>query len=78
MKSPKAWRLRLNLSLEQLSDLTGYSVIAIRKFEAGSRNAKHGEGHSEWVMQRYRMACSGAERQIKSGKEFSWRSSITV
>jgi transcriptional regulator with XRE-family HTH domain len=70
--SPKTWRENRGLSLEQLSDLTGYSVIAIRKFEAGSRNARQGEDHSQWVMQRYRMACSGAERQLRSGKEFTW------
>jgi transcriptional regulator with XRE-family HTH domain len=70
--TPKAWREARGLTLEQLSELTGYSVIAIRKFEAGSRNAKRSDDHSEWVMQRYRMACSGAERQLRSGKEFSW------
>jgi transcriptional regulator with XRE-family HTH domain len=70
--SPKAWREARGLSFEQLSDLTGYSVIAIRKFEAGSRNARQGEGHSEWVLHRYKMACSGADRQLRSGKEFSW------
>lgn len=71
-ESAKAWRLRRNLSLEELSELTGYSVVAIRKFEAGARHVRNNEQHSEWVWQRYRMACSGAERQLKSGREFVW------
>jgi transcriptional regulator with XRE-family HTH domain len=66
----KAWRLRKKLSMDQLSELTGYSVPAIYAFERGARNA--GEVHSEWTMHRYRMACSGAERQIKSGRAFEW------
>jgi transcriptional regulator with XRE-family HTH domain len=68
----KAWRERHNLTLENLSELTGYSVVAIRKFETGSRNVKKGEQHSPWVKQRYRMACAGAEQQLRSGKEFAW------
>lgn len=68
----KAWRQRLNLSLEELSELTGYSVPAIYKFELGSRSKKQGEKHSEWTMQRYKMACAGAERQLKSGRMFEW------
>jgi transcriptional regulator with XRE-family HTH domain len=68
----KAWRERRKLSLDDLSELTGYSVIAIRKFEAGSRNVKKGESHSEWVMQRYRIACAGAEAQLKTGRTFEW------
>jgi hypothetical protein len=68
----KSWRVKRGLTLEQLSELTGFSVIAIRKFESGARNHKQREGHSEWVMQRYRMACSGADRQLKSGRAFEW------
>jgi len=68
----KAWRTARNLTLEQLSDLTGYSVPAIRKFEMGARNQKAREGHSEWTWQRYKMACAGAEAQIRSGEKFSW------
>jgi transcriptional regulator with XRE-family HTH domain len=68
----KAWRERRKLTLDTLSELTGYSVIAIRKFEAGSRNAKAGEPHSEWVMQRFKMACAGAEAQLRSGRTFEW------
>ena len=68
----RAWRLRRKLTLDELSELTGYSVIAIRKFETGARHKGNGEQHSPWVLQRYKMACSGAERQIKSGRTFEW------
>ena len=68
----KAWREKRGLDLDTLSELTGYSVIAIRKLESGARNHKRGESHSEWVWHRYRMACAGAEAQIKSGRRFEW------
>jgi transcriptional regulator with XRE-family HTH domain len=68
----KSWRIKRNLTLEQLSELTGYSVIAIRKFEAGVRHKKNSETHSEWVLQRYRMTCAGAERQLRTGRAFEW------
>ena len=68
----KAWRLKRGLDLEQLSEMTGYSVIAIRKLEAGMRNRKAKEGHSTWVMQHYQMTCAGAEAQLKSGRKFEW------
>ncbi len=68
----KAWRTARGLTLDQLADLTGYSVPAIRKFEQGARNEKRGERHSQWTWQRYQMACAGAEAQIKSGREFTW------
>ena len=71
-EAAKSWRLKRKLTLDQLAELTGYSVPAIRKFEAGSRNKAAGEGHSEWTWQRYQMACAGAEAQIKTGKEFGW------
>lgn len=68
----KAWRERRALDLDTLSEMTGYSVIAIRKLESGARNHKRGEPHSEWVWQRYKMACAGAEAQLKSSRRFEW------
>ena len=66
----KAWREKRGLDLDQLSELTGYSVSALRQLEAGKRFG--GASHSEWVWQRYRMACAGAEAQLKSGRRFEW------
>jgi len=68
----KAWRLKMGLSLDQLSEMSGYSVPAIYKFEAGARNKKAGDKHSEWTWQRYRMACAGVAQQIKSGRGFDF------
>jgi phage terminase Nu1 subunit (DNA packaging protein) len=68
----RAWREKLDLTRDQLSELTGYSVPAIHKFEAGSRNKQRGDNHSEWAWQRYRMACAGAAAQVKSGRTFEW------
>lgn len=71
-EAAKAWRLARKLTLDQLAELTGYSVPAIRKFEAGSRNKQAGEGHSEWTWQRYKMACAGAAAQLRTGRVFEW------
>lgn len=68
--SAKAWRERRGLDLDALSELTGYSVSALRQLEAGKRFG--GAAHSEWVWHRYRMACAGVEAQLRSGKEFGW------
>lgn len=69
----KAWRLSRDLSIADLAKLTGYSVPAIYKFEAGYRQDERQKWrHSEWVWQRYRMACSGVEAQLTSGQVFGW------
>lgn len=66
----RAWREKRKLSIEQLSELTGYSDPAIRQLEAGKRFG--GAAHSEWTWQRYQMACAGAERQLSTGRTFEW------
>lgn len=69
----KAWRIGRGLSLDELAKLTGYSVPAIYKFEAGYRqDGRQHWQHSEWVWQRYRMACAGVDAQLRSGKAFEW------
>lgn len=53
------WRQQImGLSIKQLSELTGYSVTAIRCFEANANTAGELFGESAW--QRYRMACAAA------------------
>lgn len=70
----KAWRISRDLSLDQLSELTGYSKVALYKFEAGYTQAGDGIKYeqSEWVWQRYRMACAGVAAQLDSGRVFAW------
>lgn len=76
----RRWREARGLSLDQLAGLTGYSVLSIRWMEKGVtpplRRAKGGNPHDRsiapWVFQRYRMACAGVDRQLKTGKPFAW------
>jgi len=76
----RQWREARGLSLDQLAELTGYGVGSIRWFEKGLtpplRRAKSGRPQDRtiapWVWTRYRLVCSGADRQLRSGKEFQW------
>ena len=76
----KAWREKAGLTLAQLAELTGYSPVTLRWFEKGmtppQRLAKSGLSQdrtiAEWVWRRYRMACAGVDRLLRTGKEFNW------
>lgn len=71
----QAWREKRGLSREQLAQLTGYQPITIYWFEKGmtppNRNGRDREIR-EWVWTRYKMACAGADKQLRSGKSFDW------
>lgn len=71
------WRQRImGLSIKELADLTGYSVTAIRCFEANANTSGEIIGEKAW--QRYRMACAGIfwhqqhKFKIKIGDSFDW------
>ncbi len=68
----KAWRIRRKLTLDQLSEMTGYSVPALYKFEAGARHKANGQKHSEWSWQRFQMVCAAVDAQIRTGRTFEW------
>ena len=76
----KSWRESHQLSVDQLSQLTGYSDKSIYWFERGEtppqRNAKGGNADDrrikDWVWQRYKMACAGVQAGLKSGQGFDW------
>ena len=70
----KRWREARGLSLDQLADLTGYAPLTIRWMEKGLRPPNRGKDQEirEWVWQRFKMACAGADKQLRSGKEFQW------
>jgi transcriptional regulator with XRE-family HTH domain len=76
----RQWREARGLSLAQLAELTGYGEGALRWFEKGMtpplRRAKSGHAKDRtiapWVWQRFKMACSGADRKLRSGREFDW------
>lgn len=62
------WRQHvMGLEIKALSELTGYSVTAIRCFEANCNTAGELFGEAAW--RRYRMACAAV-----AGKrgEFEW------
>lgn len=66
----KRWREKLNLKVQDLADMTGYSIEAVYQYERGAR--ADGKKLSDWSWQRYRMACAAAEQQIKTGRAFEW------
>lgn len=76
----KVWRENRGLTTRRLSELTGYSECSIFWFERGCtppmRNAKGGRHKDRriknWVWHRYKLACSGVDRMLKSGKAFDW------
>ncbi len=76
----RQWREARGLTQQQLADLTGYSQSALSWFERGltppDRLAKSGNAKDRsidpFVWQRFRLICSGVDRQLRSGKEFDW------
>ena len=77
MTSPtraRAWRQSRNLSIDDLAELTGYSAAAISLMERGLTGRSKGKWTKirPYAWQRYRMACAGAEAQLKTKKEFNW------
>lgn len=88
MKSPsrndgakaRAWRQRHNLSVIELSDLTGYSIESIYRFERGEApprtwsDRKHKQAAGPipvYAWQRYKRVCQGVEHELQNG-EFDW------
>jgi hypothetical protein len=77
----RAWRKALGLSLEKLSELSGYSVVSINWMEWGKtppRTAAHIAGKQKSkaipgpVWKRYVNVCAGVESQLRNGKQFNW------
>jgi transcriptional regulator with XRE-family HTH domain len=76
----RAWRESRGLTTKRLAELSGYSECAIFWFEKGEtppmRNAKGGHAkdrrHKPWVWARYKAACSGVDRLLRTGKAFEW------
>ena len=66
----REWRRKRGLTVEQLSEHTGYSREAIYCFERG--RMANGTDVPEWVWLRFKMACAGVEAQIRSGLVFQW------
>lgn len=63
------WRQEImRLSIKDLSELTGYSITAIRCFEANANTAGELFGEAAWL--RYRNACAGACLSLRSAGIF--------
>lgn len=66
----RKWRNERRLTVEKLSELSGWSIEAIYLFERGV--TPKGEPVSDWVWQRYRMVCAGIDAELRSGVRFDW------
>ena len=75
------WLRQLGLTIDQLAQLTGYSVVTLRWYFKGMtppRTAKHIAGKQkskpieapEW--RRFSNICAGVEYQMKRGKQFDF------
>ena len=51
----RQWRHRQHLTMDQLSELTGYSRESIFLMERGTNS--HGKPHAPVVWRRYKLAC---------------------
>lgn len=77
MKPPhekaKAWRERMKLTVQELSDRTGFALTSIYMFERGTRqDGKKLSKHSEFAWQRYQMVCAAVDAELKTGRRFEW------
>lgn len=77
MKPPheqaKAWRERIGLTVQELSDRTGFALTSIYMFERGTRqDGKKLSKHSEFAWQRYQMVCAAVDAEMKTGRRFTW------
>lgn len=77
MKPPheqaKAWREERGLTVQELSDRTGFALTSIYMFERGTRqDGKKLSKHSEFAWQRYQMVCAAVDAELKSGQRFAW------
>lgn len=75
------WRKRLGISLEDFSELSGYSMSSLYWLEQGKtppRTAAHIAGKQKSkdipaaVWKRFKNVCAGVEMQIRDGKQFNW------
>lgn len=72
----KAWMDRRNLSADDVAEKTGYARRTVywmlRGQSAPNGYHKKPGNISDWVWQRFKLACAGVEAQIKSGRKFDW------
>ena len=55
VEQARAWRRAMGLTMDQLSELTGYSREAVFLFERGQNSL--GKPHAPYAWRRYKLAC---------------------
>ena len=72
----KRWREAHGLSREKLAELTGFSRETIYWYEQGvqppSKTTGGGNKTPKWIMQRFKLACSGVDQFLRTGEKFDW------
>lgn len=69
----KAWRERMKLTVQELSDRSGYGLTTIYMFERGMRqDGKQLSEHSAFAWERYRLICAAVDKEIRTGRRFAW------
>lgn len=77
-EAAKAWRIRRNLTMQELSDQIGYSLSAVSWFERGEvpplEPGRKPKPVSPRAWMRYRLLCELVERRLRTPqmKEFTW------
>ena len=71
----QAWRRKMGWSIDQLSELSGYSVSSIWWMERGEVAPSASRGVrpvNEFAWQRYKRVCAAVDHEQKTGKTFDW------
>lgn len=71
----KAWRVRIDLSVQQLSDAIGFSPEAVYLFERGAVPPGRTKPIQPWTWLRYKRACGDLDAELfgrKKGETFQW------
>jgi transcriptional regulator with XRE-family HTH domain len=55
VEQARAWRRAMGLTMDQVSELTGYSAESIYLFERGTNSV--GKPHAPYAWRRYKLAC---------------------
>ena len=67
----KDWRLRHELTMAELADLTGWSISSISCMERG--RSGHASAVDPYAWQRYKLCCAAAEMSLRNGSNgFDW------
>ena len=72
----RAWRKSHGLTLDRLSELTGYTRQTIWWMEQGMVPADRDNPKRQikpWVWMRYRNICAAVDQHLRTGATFNWK-----